>query len=101
METRDKSKHVERQGKDQPWTLGSTGTTKVVFKKLKFYIQFISDRMTEDKYTSDVLVLGAGMAGIAAAKTLTELGVTNIMIVEGSNRFIVVSNVDLSLCLTI
>ena len=42
--------------------------------------------MTEDKYTSDVLVLGAGMAGIAAAKTLTELGVTNIMVVEGSNR---------------
>ena len=57
--------------------------------------------MNEDKYTSDVLVLGAGMAGIAAAKTLTELGVTNIMVVEGSNRFIVVSNVDLGLCLTI
>ena len=92
---------MERQGKDQTWTLGSTGTTKVVFKKLTFYFQFTSDRMNEDKYTSDVLVLGAGMAGIAAAKTLTELGVTNIMVVEGSNRFIVVSNVYLGLCLTI
>ena len=81
--------------------MGSTGTTKVVFKKLTFDFQFISDRMNDDKYTSDVLVLGAGMAGIAAAKTLTELGVTNIMVVEGSNRFIVVSNVDLGLCLTI
>ena len=101
LETRDKSKHLERQGKDQTWTLGSTGTTKVVFKKLTFDFQFISDRMNEDKYTSDVLVLGAGMAGIAAAKTLTELGVTNIMVVEGSNRFIVVSNVDLGLFLTI
>jgi cation diffusion facilitator CzcD-associated flavoprotein CzcO len=51
--------------------------------------------MIEDKYTSDVLVLGAGMAGIAAAKTLTELGVKNILVLEGSNRFIKIFKLDL------
>jgi len=34
----------------------------------------------------DVLILGAGMAGISAAKTLRELGITNIMVVEGADR---------------
>ena len=68
---------------------------------LTFYLQIIPDRMTEDKYTSDVLVLGAGMAGIAAAKTLTELGVTNILVVEGSNRFIEVSKLYLGFYVSI
>ena len=36
--------------------------------------------------TSDIVVLGAGMAGIAAAKRLSEHGVDNIVVVEGANR---------------
>ena len=39
-------------------------------------------------YLSDekILILGAGMSGVAAAKKLKELGYTNFEIIEGSNR---------------
>ncbi|XP_023344218.1 polyamine oxidase isoform X2 [Eurytemora carolleeae] len=33
-----------------------------------------------------VLVLGAGMAGVTAARTLRKLGINDVMLVEGSNR---------------
>jgi len=36
--------------------------------------------------SANVLVLGAGMAGITAAKTLQDLGVDDVKIVEGSDR---------------
>ena len=36
--------------------------------------------------TTDVLVLGAGISGIAAAKTLKDLGVKDFIVVEGSER---------------
>ena len=43
----------------------------------------------EDEFTgSDILILGAGMAGVAAANTLHSLGVKNILVVEGSNRLL-------------
>ena len=42
--------------------------------------------MKDDKFISEVLILGAGMAGVAAAETLNKLGVKNVMIVEGSDR---------------
>jgi hypothetical protein len=33
LETRDISKKMEREGKGPPWTLGNTGSTKVVLKE--------------------------------------------------------------------
>ena len=36
----------------------------------------------DDGYDADVLILGAGMTGIAAAKALHERGVTNFIILE-------------------
>jgi len=36
---------------------------------------------------ANVLILGAGMAGIAAAKTLDENGVTNFVILEACEEF--------------
>jgi len=38
------------------------------------------------EHSCNVLILGAGMAGVTAAKTLSDLGVTDIMIVEGDSR---------------
>ncbi|KAJ8308859.1 hypothetical protein KUTeg_013733 [Tegillarca granosa] len=38
------------------------------------------------KDSPKILILGAGMAGISAAKRLDELGHTNFQIIEGSNR---------------
>ena len=40
----------------------------------------------EDVVTSDILILGAGMAGISAAKRLTERGLEDIVMVEGADR---------------
>ena len=39
-----------------------------------------------DVITSEVLILGAGMAGISAAKRLREKGLENVVVVEGSDR---------------
>ena len=39
-----------------------------------------------DNLDVDVLIMGAGMAGITAAKTLYDGGVTNILILEGTDR---------------
>merc|ERR1712142_282208 len=39
-----------------------------------------------DNFMTDVLILGAGMAGVAAAETLNKLGVKNVMVVEGADR---------------
>ena len=41
---------------------------------------------SEHGYDADVLILGAGMAGIAAAKSLYENGVNNFMILEARDR---------------
>lgn len=41
---------------------------------------------TDDGYDADVLILGAGMAGITAAKTLHEAGVNSILILEARDR---------------
>ncbi|KAL2634582.1 hypothetical protein R1flu_006061 [Riccia fluitans] len=35
---------------------------------------------------ADVIIIGAGMSGIAAGKTLTENGITNFLILEATNR---------------
>ena len=37
-------------------------------------------------FKSDILILGAGMAGVAAAESLNKLGVKDLLVVEGSNR---------------
>ena len=36
--------------------------------------------------TTDILVLGAGMAGISAARRLAQHGITNMLVVEGADR---------------
>ncbi|XP_078000205.1 uncharacterized protein LOC144452880 [Glandiceps talaboti] len=41
---------------------------------------------SKPKYDADVLILGAGATGIAAAKTLQKNGMKNFLILEGSNR---------------
>ena len=38
-------------------------------------------------FKSDILILGAGMAGVAAAETLKKLGVKNLLVLEGSDRW--------------
>ena len=49
-----------------------------------------SSENTEDKdeFKTDVLILGAGMAGIAAAETLNNLGAKKFLVVEGSDRYV-------------
>ena len=39
-----------------------------------------------DKYDADVLILGAGMTGLSAAKTLSDNGTTNFLIFEGEDH---------------
>ena len=41
---------------------------------------------SESEYDADVLILGAGMSGISAAKSLYEHGVKNFMILEARDR---------------
>ena len=41
---------------------------------------------SENEYEADVLILGAGMSGISAAKTLYEKGVKNFTILEARDR---------------
>ena len=41
---------------------------------------------TCESQDADVLILGAGMAGIAAAKTLSDSGVTNFVILEARDE---------------
>lgn len=41
---------------------------------------------SDDGYDAEVMILGAGMAGIAAAKTLAENGVTDFLIIEATDR---------------
>ena len=45
-----------------------------------------TDDDNETKYDADVLILGAGMSGIVAAKTLYENGVKNFTILEARDR---------------
>ena len=40
----------------------------------------------DDGYDADVLIIGAGLAGITAAKTLHERGVTNLLVLEAHDR---------------
>ena len=40
----------------------------------------------ESDYDADVLILGAGMSGVSAAKSLHENGVDNFMIIEARDR---------------
>ena len=35
---------------------------------------------------TDILIMGAGMAGVSAAKRLSEHGITKVVVVEGSDR---------------
>ena len=44
------------------------------------------EKRTQDGVESDVLILGAGMAGINAAKTLFDAGITNFKVLEATNR---------------
>ena len=44
--------------------------------------------MSSNVLTSDILVLGAGMGGVSAAKTLSDLGIKNMIVLEGSDRFL-------------
>ena len=51
--------------------------------KLYFIIQCVFS-MSEAVY--DVIVIGGGVSGLAAASKLAELGHTNILVLEASNR---------------
>jgi len=50
------------------------------------FMEKATDDTEETGVECEVLVLGAGMAGIAAASKLTQLGMQDIVVVEGSNR---------------
>ena len=54
-------------------------TTRTLNLALLNYFTFVSDQK--------VLILGAGMSGITAAKTLIEAGYHNIQIIEASDKF--------------
>ncbi len=45
-----------------------------------------SSQSCSKEMDADVIIIGAGMAGIAAAERLQEGGINNILILEGSNR---------------
>lgn len=45
----------------------------------------LPDIKCPDKYDADVLILGAGMTGLSAAKTLTDNGTTNFLMLEGED----------------
>ena len=53
------------------------------------FMEKATDDTEETGVECEVLVLGAGMAGIAAASKLTQLGMQDIVVVEGSNRSLV------------
>ena len=64
-----------------------TGSYNIFQIVLERYIFSDSNEMSSNVLTSDVLVLGAGMGGVSAAKTLSDLGIKNMIVLEGSDRF--------------
>lgn len=50
------------------------------------FIFYISEATAQDVMTSEVLILGGGMAGVTAAKTLMEHGIHDIVMVEGGDQ---------------
>ena len=65
-----------------------TGSYNIFQIVLERYIFSDSNEMSSNVLTSDVLVLGAGMGGVSAAKTLSDLGIKNMIVLEGSDRFL-------------
>ncbi len=53
---------------------------------LLLFVSGCARAQTCDSLDADVLILGAGFAGIAAAKTLHDAGITNFTILEARNR---------------
>lgn len=60
---------------------------KILLVVLVFcFIEVLSLKASCSKKDADVLILGAGMAGISAAKTLSDAGVNNLIIFEGRSE---------------
>eukprot|EP00092_Neocalanus_flemingeri_P015289 GFUD01016527.1.p1 GENE.GFUD01016527.1~~GFUD01016527.1.p1 ORF type:complete len:554 (+),score=141.96 GFUD01016527.1:120-1781(+) len=53
---------------------------------MKRDIRNVEDESIESVVTCNVLVLGAGMAGVSAARRLSDKGVEDVVVVEGSDR---------------
>lgn len=49
-------------------------------------IWFVFCVVDSKDYDADVLILGAGMAGVAAAQVLSESGINNFLLIEGKDR---------------
>ena len=61
-------------------------TFKLTVVALVAFIVSCKSQGTCESNDADVLILGAGMSGIAAAKTLNDNGVTNFIILEARNE---------------
>lgn len=55
-------------------------------------MQRIEEQQQEQQKTVDVVIVGAGIAGLAAADQLRSNGVTDVVILEASNRFVFVNH---------
>ena len=58
----------------------------LAFLATSLHAQGVTCPASESEYDADVLILGAGMSGISAAKSLYEHGVKNFMILEARDR---------------
>jgi len=89
-EKREEDRDQEEMGEKQSSIPGDI-KNKVLADKQEFKEEAISGGQKLNlkpgiTKSCNVLVLGAGMAGMAAAKTLKSLGVEDILVVEGSDR---------------
>lgn len=50
------------------------------------------EQQEKQQKTVDVVIVGAGIAGLAAADQLRSNGVTDVVILEASNRFVFVNH---------
>ena len=49
-------------------------------------IGLVSSQTCPQELDAEVIIIGAGMAGVSAAKCLNELDIKNVLILEGSSR---------------
>ena len=72
---------------DQPCIIATMSTSKAVFVFLFSLVASVScQAQCPGQTDADVLILGAGMAGLGAAETLSQRGITNFLIIDQRDK---------------